>query len=418
MLRLAALIIAFGALRPLPLAAAPGVTPTGPAVKNTCVDCHGDLLEVATDVHRGAGLSCVNCHGGDPTAEDPGRAKSRSKGFVGKPKSWAVAQLCGSCHSDIERMRVVNPRLPTDQLAQYRTSEHGKRALTGSLRVATCVSCHGFHGIRPVSDPGSPASKGRIVATCTGCHNPDYMKGVSIPTDQLERYKRSVHGKKRLEEHDAGAPACVDCHGNHGAAPPGVYAVTHVCGKCHVTQAELFGASSHARHFSDGGMPPCTTCHDHHEILPTSDEMLGMGPRGVCGTCHEPGDRCDQATTAMTRGLLALTGDTERAKAALARAERLGMDVERPTYELSSASEALVRARVVVHTFSAEEFGKVIAEGRAVAAEVDQAAQARLREYRYRRQGLAAAAFVLLLFAGLLALKARRLDASRRGDEC
>jgi hypothetical protein len=161
-------------------------------------------------------------------------------------------------------------------------------------------------------------------------------------------------------------------------------------------------------------MPPCTTCHDHHEILPTSDEMLGTGPKGVCATCHSPGDRCDQATGAMTKGLAELSAATARARAALERAERLGMDVERPTYELAGASEALVRARVVVHTFSAEEFGKVIAEGEAIAAEVDKAAEGRLREYRYRRQGLAAASAVLLLFAGLLALKARRLDAARR----
>jgi hypothetical protein len=415
MLRLAALILAVAAPGAAPSAAAADARAAGPAAVNTCVDCHGDLLEEAGgDVHRGAGLSCASCHRGDPTAEDPERAKRRAAGFVGKPRGWAAAQLCGGCHSDIDRMRVVNPRLPTDQLAQYRTSEHGKRALAGSERVATCVSCHGFHGIRSVSDPGSPVSKGRIVETCTGCHNPEYMKGSAIPTDQLERYKRSVHGKKRLEERDTGAPACSDCHGNHGAAPPGVYAVTHVCGKCHVTQAELFGASSHAAYFRDGGVPPCTTCHDHHEILATSDEMLGTGPRGACSACHAPGDRCDQATRVMTKGLGALAAATEQARATLARAERLGMDVERTTYELSGADEALVRARVVVHSFSADEFVKVIAEGQEVATEVQAAAQARLREYRYRRQGLAVASVVLLLFAGLLALKARRLDEARR----
>jgi hypothetical protein len=118
----------------------------------------------------------------------------------------------------------------------------------------------------------------------------------------------------------------------------------------------------------------------------------------------------------MTKGLASLAAATERARADLARAERLGMDVERPTYDLSGASEALVRARVVVHTFSAEEFGKVIAEGQGVAAEVDRAAQARLREYRYRRQGLAIASVVLLLFAGLLVVKARRLEKERRRD--
>jgi hypothetical protein len=267
--------------------------------------------------------------------------------------------------------------------------------------------------VRPVSDPASPASKGRIVETCTGCHNAAYMKGVSIPTDQLEKYKLSVHGRKRLVERDVGAPACSDCHGNHGAAPPGVYAVSHVCGKCHVTQAELFGASSHAAHFSDMGVAPCTTCHNHHDILATTDALLGTGPSGVCAACHQPGDHCDQATTAMVERLRALTASIDRARTDLASAERLGMDVDRPTYELTSAAEALVRARVVVHTFSQQEFERVVAEGVETAAEVDRSAQAKLDEYGYRRKGLVVASATLLLFAGLLLLKARRLERRR-----
>jgi hypothetical protein len=405
MVRLAPLI-AFAAL----LLADHAAAASAPA-KNTCVGCHGDLLEEAgADVHRAAGLSCPDCHKGDPSGEEQEQAMDPRKGFVAKPKAGAVAKLCGGCHADIERMRVINPRLPTDQLAQYRTSEHGKRAFAGNERVATCVSCHGYHGVRHVQDPASRASKGRIVETCTGCHNAEYMKGVSIPTDQLAKYTSSVHGQRRLKERDPGAPACSDCHGNHGAAPPGVYAVTHVCGKCHVTQAELFEASSHAGHFKEAGVPPCTTCHEHHDILATSDEMLGTGPRGACSTCHEPGDHCDQATIRMRQGLATLTTAVETAKASLQRAERLGMDVEKPTYDLAAGSEALVRARAAIHSFSEPSFQKVIAEGTEVAREVDKAAQAKLKEYRYRREGLAVASAMLLLFAALLAIKARRLE--------
>lgn len=407
MLRLAALISAALALA----GPAHALTPA----PNACLGCHGDLLEEAGgDVHRAAGLACVDCHHGDPTAADQDKAKSRAKGFVGRPRAMAAAELCGGCHSDIERMRVVNPRLPTDQLAQYRTSQHGKLAQEDDAKVATCVSCHGHHGVRSVKDAASPASKGRIVETCTGCHNAGYMSGGSLPTDQLEKYKLSVHGQKRLQERDVAAPACNDCHGNHGAAPPGVFAVTHVCGRCHATQAELFEASSHAHYFREGGMPPCTTCHSHHDILATSDDLLGTGERGTCAACHEPGDRCDRATSAMKQDLARLTSATARAQADLARAERLGMDVERPTYELAGAGDALVRARVQVHSFGQESFHKVIAEGLEIAAEVDQAAAAKLDEYQYRRKGLAAAAAMLLLFAGLLALKARRLEHDRR----
>lgn len=226
----------------------------------------------------------------------------------------------------------------------------------------------------------------------------------------LETYKRSVHGKKRLEERDPGAPACNDCHGNHGAAPPGVFAVTHVCGRCHVTQAELFEGSSHAPYFRQKGAPPCTTCHNHHEILPTGDQMLGTGEQGKCGACHKPGDRCDQATVAMKRDLASLSAGIERAKASLALAERVGMDVDHPTYELNAAAEAVVRARAEVHAFSEPAFRKVVADGSEITAEVEKAAAAKLDEYQYRRRGLAVASAVLLLFASLLALRARRLE--------
>src|SRR5688572_12273090 len=42
-----------------------------------------------------------------------------------------------------------------------------------------------------------------------------------IPTDQAEKFKGSVHGEALLKNRDMAAPTCNDCHGNHGAAPPG-----------------------------------------------------------------------------------------------------------------------------------------------------------------------------------------------------
>jgi hypothetical protein len=180
-----------------------------------------------------------------------------------------------------------------------------------------------------------------------------------------------------------------------------------------VTQAERFEASSHAAHFRSLSAPPCTTCHQHHDVLATSDDLLGTGERGTCSACHQPGDRCDQATVRMKEKLAHLAAATASARESLARAERVGMDVERPTYDLAGADDALVRARVEVHAFSEEQFAKVVAEGAEVAAEAEKAAQAKLVEYRFRRRGLAVAAAMLLLFAGLLALRARQLERGR-----
>ena len=405
MLRLAALIAASSLLG---VAASSAQDAAG---TDGCVSCHQDLVAAqGPDVHAAAGLGCAACHRGNASATD---ARAAHAGMVARPKGWAAATMCGGCHADIEGMRTLNPRLPTDQLAQYRTSHHGKLAQKGDTKVATCVSCHGHHGVKHVKDAASAASKDRIVETCTGCHNPQYMAGRDVPADQLEKYKASVHGRKRLDERDPGAPACNDCHGNHGAAPPGVYAVTHVCGTCHATQAELFEAGTHAKHFKDLGVGPCTTCHSHHDVMPATDELLGTGPGGACAACHEKGDRCDVATLAMKDGLSRLDAAVTGTRASLEHAERLGMDVERATYDLTPAAEALVRARVVVHSFSADEFAKVIDEGLKTTAEVAKVAQAKLDEHGFRRRGLAVAAFFLLLLAGLLALKARRVERAR-----
>jgi hypothetical protein len=93
------------------------------------------------------------------------------------------------------------------------------------------------------------------------------------------------------------------------------------------------------------------------------------------------------------------------------------MDVEQPAYQLAAADDALVRARVEVHAFSEDRFAKVVADGVEVAAEVERAATAKLDEYRFRRKGLAVASVLLLVFAGLLALKAHRLEKGWRGSE-
>jgi hypothetical protein len=196
-----------------------------------------------------------------------------------------------------------------------------------------------------------------------------------------------------------------------------VFAVTHVCGNCHATQAELFEGSTHASHFRDLETPPCTTCHNHHAILATSDEMLGTGERGACSTCHTPGDHCDEATKVMKAGLTRLSARTQDARDLLAEARRTGMDVELSTFDLAGADDALVRARVEIHALSEEQLQKVVDDGIEIADDVVKAAQSKLDEYQYRRWGLAVAAAMLLLFAGLLALRAHRLEKKRLGED-
>jgi hypothetical protein len=394
---------------------------------DACVECHSaqtpplstpvKLLE--DDIHATFHLSCADCHHGDASVEDV--AAHKGAGFVGRPRGIEVAKMCGGCHSDIEKMRTFNPQLPTDQQARYMTSVHGKLAATGDDKAATCVACHGSHGIRRVSDPASPVSPMHVVETCTHCHaDPAYMKpyklatGAPIPTDQLSGYRESVHGHARLVERDPGAPACNTCHSGHGSGPPGLASVFDACGKCHQTQSDLFQTSAHAKAFAERygkheiASPSCTECHGKHEIRHADDTLFG-GP--TCATCHTKGDPGDRATVAMRAALDALASDVATAEAKLSLAESVGMDVAGAHVQLAAARESMIQARVVVHAFSQAQLEATVKEGRGAAAAVTSASEAALGEHAYRRQGLAVASACLVVFATMLALKARRVAA-------
>src|SRR5512147_2488021 len=131
--------------------------------KNSCLDCHSNLPEplgVTTEtysqnIHVQKGLSCVSCHGGDASNDDPVKAMSRTAGWTGKIERRQIPELCASCHSDTERMKRYNPGLRVDQLQQYKTSVHGIKWVKGDSKVAVCTDCHGVHEIRPPSDTRS-----------------------------------------------------------------------------------------------------------------------------------------------------------------------------------------------------------------------------------------------------------------------
>src|SRR5262245_48993667 len=226
--------------------------------KDSCVECHsqmeGELLEPVSrskdDIHFSRGLSCSSCHGGDPSQDDPTSAMDKSKGFVARPSPREIPNFCGKCHSNPDFMKKFNPSLRVDQQKEYLTSVHGKLLETGDQKIATCISCHGIHGIRAVKDAQSLVYPLSVADTCAKCHaNPEYMKGYGIPQDQYANYKMSAHARALYDRQDLPAPTCNSCHGNHGAAPPGLASVANVCGQCHVRQSTLFQTSVHKTGF-------------------------------------------------------------------------------------------------------------------------------------------------------------------------
>ena len=86
------------------------------AAETSCTKCHSDVdlfdedeLAVvsawAASVHAAVGLSCHDCHGGNPAMEVADDAEAAMDAefatpFQGVPDRQDIPPLCGRCHSD------------------------------------------------------------------------------------------------------------------------------------------------------------------------------------------------------------------------------------------------------------------------------------------------------------------------------
>jgi hypothetical protein len=333
------LLFGIGVLVPALAWAAPPAAPVRPGA-TSCIACHGDPASFdaaeravvdtfRVDVHAGVGLSCQDCHGGNPDpalSDDADAAMSATfaaNPFRGAPARKDIPHFCGRCHSDAVFMKRFKPDPRIDQETEYATSFHGRGLARGDARVATCVDCHGSHGILPPTDARSPVYPTHVAETCRRCHaDPARMKGSflpdgrPLPVDQYDRWRRSVHATALLERGDLSAPTCNDCHGNHGATPPGVEGVAFVCGQCHGREADLFrGSRKHAGFVKHDalmtesgstacgdchgagepqsnvknvhGFTECAICHDNHAVIRPTMALLGGLPETPCAFCHE-----------------------------------------------------------------------------------------------------------------------------------
>lgn len=290
----------------------------------------------------------------------------------------------------------------------------------GDSKAAECASCHGSHDIRAAGDAKSSVYPTNIAATCAGCHaDPAYMKPYRIPTDQFEKFSRSVHGIALLQKKDLGAPACNDCHGNHGAAPPGIESVSKVCGTCHALNAELFSASPHKKAFDSLKLPECETCHSNHEIVSATDLLLGITPEAVCSRCHTSENNPKGYTVAGTMRRLIDSLETLEGHAALLveDAEQRGMEVSEAKFHLRDTRQARLQARTMVHSFSDGKFHETIKPGLEIAASVSLEAQGAIDEYYFRRWGLGVSSLIITILACTLYLYIRRIERRQKDSE-
>ena len=381
-----------------------------------CRSCHLGLEDdqlsapatlYETDIHAEAGLGCLACHGsGGGDRLDP------AAGFLSAPSRSEVPEMCGRCHSDAAYMRQFDPGMRVDQVTEYWSSRHGERLRDfDDPSVATCVDCHRAHEIRPPDDPDSTVHPANIVDTCGRCHaDPARMAARDIGTNQVADYSTSVHGRLLLEEGDLSAPVCNDCHGTHGAAPPGLASVRNVCGQCHSVMADYFDQSAHGQIFEEADLPGCALCHEHHAIQPVDDETLVERSEDVCLTCHAPPDTLGLEFQRIASVLDSLTAAEEASRSVLEEAENAGMEVSQAVFELEDVRNAQTRAHSAIHTFRVEPVREEVTVGLAITALAEERGHEALAEHRFRRVGLGLSATIILLLIIGLSMKIRELE--------
>ncbi len=380
---------------------------------NSCKICHSDInSEYKKSIHYEREFDCVVCHGGNP-ADLTFSSMDRTKGFKGRIRREKIPLLCAGCHSDSEKMLQYGHFF--DQYNIYKGSRHGKLLIAGDKKVAVCTDCHGVHNIRRVSDPVSSAYWKNIPLTCAKCHSDkEYMKDYGIPVGQFEQYRESVHGRLRLEKGDMRSPGCPDCHGSHGATPPGVTEVENVCGKCHVLQQKNFMNSPHRKALEKKKLKECITCHGSHGTQVAGSDLFtgglkennnGMG----CLACHK--ENTDEYR--VGQAILSIFKEAEEsiksAEEMTERARQRGFDIDEELLKIDEARSRLNELRPVTHTLSIPLINEGAENAKVLAKDVQEMVTARMIEWKDRRVTLVINIFLFLTVIILLYVIRRRI---------
>ncbi|MBI2094731.1 MAG: cytochrome c3 family protein [Candidatus Omnitrophica bacterium] len=386
-------------------------TPSGAQTSsgNSCVDCHEETREdVQTSVHGRQGVLCNSCHGGDPTQTDKVLAKAPGTGYLGIPDKGRIAEKCGGCHADVEAMNFYGTR--TDQLARYRTSHHGKKLSQGDERVAVCSDCHGYHDVVKVSDPSSPVYPLNVPETCNACHGkPKLMDAAHLPSDILEIYKSSVHGKALFEKKDLSVANCASCHGSHGAVPPGVKDVATTCGKCHVNEKKYFLESVHARAQEEGKFSECISCHGNHGVEHPTPALY----QEACIRCHASGTPAFQQGQKIAAAIRDADAKLEETGALVRQASIEGFFVEPEMAQLEELKTNVLEMAPIQHTLSIDKLEALHGKVAKISEGVRQSVGSKRESLRRRKAALALIWIFIAVMVGALWTKYNRLTKHR-----
>ena len=222
--------------------------------KRQCVECHQDIKTVP---HAPVAIkvSCVNCH----------------------DDLWKAAQKEGTTREHA-RLGVV-----VEQIDRYMKSIHARPSRADQSRTnATCYNCHDAHYVYPLGTTERAEWRLNIPEVCGKCH-----------VKQRDTYAKSIHGREVLNERNAAAAVCSDCHTTHDIQSPQQSATRLVivknCGTCHIDSLKSYTGTYHGQVNLLGYAytAKCFDCHGSHNIQRVSDPASSVNPQNRLDTCRK-----------------------------------------------------------------------------------------------------------------------------------
>lgn len=157
------------------------------AQSDGCAACHSDSAffvknrklhnyyqDWLKSPHATSGLSCSNCHGGDPSAADFDTAHAEVR-HLNDPASTLYYKnqpgTCGACHGE--------------KVEQFQHSKHYK-ALVSDTLAPTCTTCHRAMNRRP-------DFRDIVEDACQTCHNEENADRVPPVADKASEYLQRLN---------------------------------------------------------------------------------------------------------------------------------------------------------------------------------------------------------------------------------
>lgn len=166
-------------------------------IPRTCAQCHQGIYQTYIEsVHGQDYLDgnedvpvCTDCHG-----EHSIKASANPESTV---YPTHIAEICSNCHEDETLTKRYG--FAVARLKSYLGTYHGIASKMGDTKAANCASCHGFHDIRPATDPESAIHPDNIPKTCGKCH-PQAGRNFAVGKIHLNGLSESSRGASLVEK--------------------------------------------------------------------------------------------------------------------------------------------------------------------------------------------------------------------------